>query len=176
MSSVTLIVFLFLSLTISTFAQTVVIKRVEPARDAPQADQPKPEAQAVKPEDRCTVEGTVTNAKAGEPLKRARVMMSRMGEPGEPMAAVTDATGRFKLADVDPGRYSIFVFKNGFVRQQSGGPGPAQAASTITLVTRQTLRNIDFKMMPAAVVTGRVVDEDGESVSRARIQALRWRY
>ncbi len=175
MSSTSFSILLTLLFTAGVYAQAVRV-RVAGTPEQQQTSQPKPDSQQVKPEDRCIVEGAVVNAKTGEPLKKVRVMLSRSGEPGDPMAAVTDATGRYKLAEVDPGRYNIYAFKSGFARQQFGERRAGQAPSVITLVARQNLRNVDFKLLPAAVVIGRVVDEDGEPLARVRIQALRWRY
>lgn len=46
----------------------------QPARpNPPAAAEPEP----VKPEERCTIEGTVLNSVTGEPLKRADLMLRR---------------------------------------------------------------------------------------------------
>ena len=57
-----------------------------------------------------TVEGTVLNARAEEPARRAPVLLLPADAPSTPTSgAVTDGAGKLKLTGVDPGRYSALV-------------------------------------------------------------------
>ena len=51
-----------------------------------------------------------------------------------------------------------------------------RAGANVTLKSGQRMADILFQMTPHGVVTGRVVDEDGEPVPAVRMQALRYRY
>jgi protocatechuate 3,4-dioxygenase beta subunit len=139
--------------------------------------QQPPQAE-VKPEDRCTVEGTVVDAKTLEPIKRASVSLYRSdpGAEGASYGAITDAAGRFKITDIDPGRYSINAFKTGFSRQSPMDRRPGQRPSMLALGPKQVIRDLDFKLAPGAVVTGRVVDEGGEPMAYVSVRLLRQTY
>jgi len=133
------------------------------------APSPQPE---VKSEDQCTVEGMVLNARTKEPLGKARVGLMRMDRSaGAPSATTTDASGRFKLNGVPPGPYQVMVTRNGFSRQVaiSGNASPS-----LTLAPKQALKDLTLELAPAAVIAGRVVDQDGEPL--ANVQLLPFRY
>jgi protocatechuate 3,4-dioxygenase beta subunit len=143
------------------------------------ANQPQAKP-AVKPEDKCSIEGTVVNAVTGEPLKKAHLVL-RKADSNQMEAAYgasTDDAGRYSIKDIDPGRYSFFANRNGFVASNYGAkPKRGFAAGTaLTLAPRQAMKDVLFRLTPHAVVAGRVVDEDGEPVANAQIQCLRTAY
>ena len=57
------------------------------------------------------------------------------------------------------------------MRQEFGQRGPNQPGSILSLAPGQTLQDIVFRLIPAAVITGRVYDEEGEPIAGATIQA-----
>jgi hypothetical protein len=139
----------------------------------PSAAQP---AQPSKPEDLCTLEGQVVSGSTGEPLRKATLILRPVGSRGGAMmsATGTDASGHFLLKDLEPGRYRLSAERNGFVRQDYSSRGPGKQPTILTLDKAQKISNLTFKLIPHGVITGRVVDEDGDPVARASIQALRW--
>lgn len=139
----------------------------------PQDAIPKPE---VRPEDKCTVEGRVLNGKTGGPLNKAQVVLYGEGPEATPAGAITDSSGRFVVQNVDPGTYRISVSRNGFARTEPNRSLPGQPSSVLTLTAGQTVKNLTFRLQPAAVISGRVLDEDGEPLANAQVQALRYRY
>lgn len=48
--------------------------------------------------------------------------------------------------------------------------------TTINVAPGQELKDLSFKLTPQAVITGRVLDEEGEPLARAQIQVLRRRF
>ena len=52
----------------------------------------------------------------------------------------------------------------------------ASAPTTLTVLPGQQLKDIVFRLLPGAAISGRIVDEDSEPVSGVSIQALRWGY
>lgn len=134
---------------------------------------PRPD---VRPEDKCTVEGRVLNGKTGGPLNKAQVVLYGQGPEAAPAGAITDASGRFVVQNVDPGTYRISVSRNGFARTEPNRSLPGQPSSVITLSPGQKLKDLTFRLQPAAVISGRVLDEDGEPLANAQVQALRYRY
>ena len=124
-----------------------------------------------------SVEGQVTNTVTGEPVRKAQVMLRRAEpRPQAPLIATTDASGRYLLVNVEPGRYMLTADRNGFVRADSGGRGTARAAATLSISAGEQLKGMDLKLTPHGVITGRVLDEDGEPVVNANVQALRYQF
>jgi hypothetical protein len=134
--------------------------------------------------------GQVLNSKTGEPVRRASISVRPSSPPGggsgaimstippAPYAATTDAEGKFRIEKVDPGTYRISVERQGFVRQEynaAGRSGAFTIGTPVQLAAGQELKNLEIKMTPQAVITGRVLDEEGEAVARVQIQALRRR-
>lgn len=126
--------------------------------------------------EKCTVEGQVVAAGTGQPLKKARVILSREKGRGKPQVVVTDAGGRFRLTDIEPGRYRLSVNRNGYVSQQYGQRRPNRPGAILSLAPGQHLREIDFRLLRHSVISGSVYDEDGEPVLGAEVEALRFRY
>src|SRR2546421_702908 len=61
---------------------------------------------AVKPEDKCSIEGTVVNATTGEPLKKAHLSVRPIAQQNAaPYGTTTDNAGHFVMDGVDPGKY-----------------------------------------------------------------------
>ncbi len=136
-----------------------------------------------KPPEKCMVEGRVVSAASGEPLKKAFVTLVRTassaGHP-RPPSTTTDENGHFLLNDVVPGNYSLAADRNGYVRLEyaSGGVNLSYfgTGTILSLVPGQHVKDVLFRLVPAAVITGRVVDEDNEPLLGATVQALRYGY
>lgn len=133
------------------------------------APSPQPEA---KSEDQCTVQGAVHNARTGQPLARAQVRLVRLDGGGPPSnAVITDASGKFKLTGIPPGRYRVTATRTGFLRplSKSGQPSPP-----MTLAPGQSVDNLTVEMVPAGVISGHVVDEYGEPLANVQLQQFRY--
>lgn len=141
---------------------------------APNQPSVKPE---VKPEDKCAVEGTVVNATSGEPLKKVHLSLSPVGDQsGVPYGTVTEDGGHFLFDNVDPGRYTLRGLRNGFVSQSYSSQGNTRRTTTLTLANGQKMKELTFKLTPQGVITGHVVDQDGEPISNVRLQCMSYRY
>ncbi|HWQ54383.1 MAG TPA: carboxypeptidase regulatory-like domain-containing protein [Bryobacteraceae bacterium] len=127
--------------------------------------------------EQCSVEGQVFSLATGEPVKKAQIMLRPMGSSSrQPYGALTDAGGRFLLADVPAGRYVLTAERAGFVQSEYGAGGVSRRGGTITLAPGQRLKDVVFRLTPHGVVTGRVLDEDGEPVAGVQVQAMRYGY
>jgi hypothetical protein len=84
--------------------------------------------------------------------------------------------GRFVLTNVAPGRYSLTAAKNGFVQSAYGQRGNARQGTPLTVAPKQHLKDLAFNLTPAGVITGRVLNEDGEPMPYVRITPLRQAY
>ncbi len=135
---------------------------------------------ATAPEDLCTIEGQVVNAVTGEPVRKARLNLNR-SEPtpgGFPASytTVTDAAGKFAMKDLEPGKYRLTIDRTGYVNTQYGARGPNRPGTILTLNRGQKLKDVNSRLTPGSVITGRVMDEDGEPVAYAQVQVLQSRY
>ncbi len=133
-------------------------------------------AAPVKPEDKCTIEGAVLNAVTGEAVKKVSVMLRSVNGGNTSSAAATDASGHYRFDNIDPGRYFLSADRTGFVPQQYGAKGPSRPGTMLTLTAGQSIKDAAFKLIPQGVVTGKVVDEDGDPVARVILQCQRYIY
>ena len=126
-----------------------------------------------KPEDvLCTVQGTVLAADSGKPLKSAQVRLNETdAKSPHSYRASTDAEGKFFIKNIAPGRYRFVATKNGYVAQQYR-PENSVSAALLTLSPAQNVDRVLFRMTPAAVIAGRITDEDGEPLSNINVMAM----
>ncbi|MGC9971592.1 MAG: carboxypeptidase-like regulatory domain-containing protein [Bryobacteraceae bacterium] len=123
--------------------------------------------------ERCAVEGQVLRAASGEPLRKAQVLLRKLDARDQSYSSATDERGRFLLTDLEPGRYTLSAERNGYVPQDYGQRRANQPGAVLTLQPGQHLGDIVFRLVPFGVISGRAADEDGEPISRVRIQAMR---
>lgn len=124
-------------------------------------------------QERCTVEGRVVKAGTGEPLSKARILLQKTDSRDAFYSASSNESGRFAIQNVPPGRYRLGAERNGYLRMHYGQRRPNQPGAVLTLEPGQRVDNIVFNMVPFGVISGRVVDEDGEPMSRVRMAAMR---
>jgi hypothetical protein len=146
--------------------------------DPPQPPQARQMAGAAKPEPPAKLQGRITNATTGEPLKRASIMLMP-AEPrpdSTPYSTSSDASGAFAMSDIVPGKYRLWAERTGYVRQEYGARGSNLMGSTISVGPGQELAKLEFRLQPHAVIAGRVTDEDGEPLSNVQVQTMTYRY
>jgi protocatechuate 3,4-dioxygenase beta subunit len=123
------------------------------------------------------IAGTVVSAATGDPLKKVRVTLSREGEDNrgasKPILAITDEAGHFSIDQIAPGRYHLSAERNGYLHQEYGQQKFNRPGTALSLVAGQKITDIAFRLQRSGVVTGRVVDEDGDPIPGVQVQALR---
>jgi carboxypeptidase family protein len=122
----------------------------------------------------CTVTGRVVTAGEGNPLKSARVSLipEHTGSHDQIYAASSDGEGHFTLKDIPPGRYRFFASHTGFVEQHYKA-GTNDAGPLFSLASGEKVSEVLFRLVAAAVITGRVSNEDGDPMQRVEVVALR---
>lgn len=85
----------------------------------------------------------------------------------------TDEQGRFSFTGLDPGQYRLTAERQGFLRQSWGARKYSGGNTPITLGDGQSVKAIDFRLMPQGVITGKVLDEDGEPMAGVQVRAQR---
>jgi protocatechuate 3,4-dioxygenase beta subunit len=124
----------------------------------------------------CTIEGKVVAAATGMPLGKAWIMLRKAEGRDQGVSTRTNAGGKFTFKDLEPGRYRLSAVRNGYVRQEYGQRRPDAAGTTLSLAPGQTMSDVVFRLIRAAIVAGRVYDEDGEPGAEIMVQVMRRRY
>ncbi len=129
---------------------------------------------AGKTSETCTVSGQVVRADSAEPLKSARVALIENTRSGKPHTykAFSDNTGHFSITGITPGRYRFAASHSGFVPQQFRPEGAAGGGALLELSPGQKLEKALFRLTPAAVITGKITDEDGQPLAGVEMEAL----
>ena len=125
-----------------------------------------------------TIRGRVVRADTGEPLRRVQVHIDEWNAKDQsgPASTMTDAQGRYELAQLPAGTYHLKATRGGFVEVEYGQRRPFERGRPVDVADGAVLDNINFAMPPGGVVTGRVVDELGEPVAQASVSLARRRY
>ena len=133
---------------------------------------------AALPKGTSMITGRVLAADSGRPVKRARVAVTGAaagGGRGGGMA-ITDDQGRYTVAELAAGTYSVTASKSGFVDAAYGQRRPLQPGTPVALADGQAAASIDLRLTRGGVITGRIVDEDGEALARALVTVQRYQY
>jgi hypothetical protein len=127
---------------------------------------------APKAASRAVIEGVVAKDPGSEPVKKALIeLIAENQAEGGDYTAISSPDGSFHIEGIVPGRYRLFVERTGFLevdkhRNQSDG-------RVLTLTAGQELKDLRIRLQAAAVVRGRVTDEDGEPMPNAQVAVLR---
>ena len=132
------------------------------------------QAPGAKTENLFSLDGKVTNSQTGEPLRKAYVLLKPMNGNLQVMSQSTDSQGQFRFNGIRPGSYRVQAIHNGFVGPENLPNGNGQ--SSVLRFDQQSITGLVIQMVPAAVFTGHVVDEDGDPMAKVRVQCLRFFY
>ena len=141
------------------------------AQSSTPSDNKPTEASATEP---CTVTGRVLTAAEGNPLKSARVALipEHSRSHNQVYATSSDGDGHFTLKDIPPGRYRFFAAHAGFVEQHYKA-GIDDTGPVFSLRSGEKVSDVLFRLAAAAVIAGRVSNEEGEPMPRIQVVALR---
>jgi protocatechuate 3,4-dioxygenase beta subunit len=129
---------------------------------------------ATSPPNTVTLVGTVVKEPGSQPLKKVLLhLVAEDQKQGGNYTADTDSEGRFRIEKVQPGRYRLLLEKTGF--HQINLRGRQADGSALTVQAGQDTNDLLFRMLPAAVITGKVVDEDGDPLPNYGVSLLRKR-
>jgi hypothetical protein len=121
---------------------------------------------------RATIEGVVTKEPGSEPVKKALVeLIAENQAEGGDYTAVSGADGAFRIENILPGRYRLFVERTGLLNTDKGHQ--RSEGRVLALAAGQELKNVNVRLQAAAVLRGRVTDEDGDPLPNAEVTVLR---
>jgi hypothetical protein len=134
---------------------------------------PPRDAREAPPTGTSIIRGRVVASDTGSPIRRVQVR-AFSGEFRDSRMASTDAQGRFELRDLPAGRWELSASKAGFVSLRYGQRRPFEPGRPIELGDGETMTRADFVLPRGAAMTGRIVDEFGDPVAGARVNAMRY--
>lgn len=123
-----------------------------------------------------SLDGKVVNSLSGDPLKKVTLLLQRTRGGGTPLTVETDEKGIFSFQDLEPGRYLLFGERTGYARQAYGARGNALSGTALLFSAGQQIKDLNFKLAPNSVISGKVLDEDGEGIPNVAVMALKTVY
>jgi hypothetical protein len=133
-----------------------------------------PKAAMSANKDECSIAGMVVKLAGSEPLKSASVQLQSTDDKSRKSTTVTtDGSGQFQLKGIQPGRYRLRVMRNGYVSQEYGQKTFSAPGAVLTLGPGQDMKDLLFRLIPSAIIAGRIENEDGEPLPWAHVSALR---
>jgi carboxypeptidase family protein len=119
-----------------------------------------------------TVQGRVAKDPGGEPVKKALIeLIAENQNEGGDYTAVTGGDGGFRVEGVVPGRYHLFVERTGYLEVEKHHT--RSDGRVLALTAGQEVTDLLVRLQAAAVVEGRVTDEDGDPLPDAQVAVLR---
>ena len=127
---------------------------------------------AAKPASRAVIAGVVTKEPGSEPVKKALIeLIAENQAEGGDYTAVSGPDGGFHIEGILPGRYHLFAERTGLLevdKHRARADG-----RVLTLTAGQEVKDLRIRLQAAAVVRGRVTDEDGDPLPNAQVAVLR---
>jgi hypothetical protein len=124
-----------------------------------------------------TIAGLVTLN--GEPVRGVTVTLQLQNPTGfdstPPPRAKTDAGGRFRITGVPAGQYILGALAPAFVAENDQPLAFAYRlqGKTVNVANGETIENVELKLKRGGVITGRVIDAQGEPVVETNVQLNR---
>jgi protocatechuate 3,4-dioxygenase beta subunit len=110
-----------------------------------------------------------------EPLPHAKVTLAATSGKSSSYTTLTDNAGVFWIDRIPPGTYQAMVDRAGFLHAAHLSGSPRQLPALVVLKSEHELRDIVLEATPGAVITGRVLDQDGDPAPEVHVQAMQSR-
>jgi hypothetical protein len=110
-----------------------------------------------------SIAGRVVAGGGNYPIVNARVFARLAGGPTSLRVATTDEDGKFQLTNLSPGNYVIRVGAAGYIPEPSFAPSSFYRPG----------ENVTIRMIKGGVITGRVLNKNGEPMALARVRSVR---
>ena len=122
-----------------------------------------------------SIEGVVVNELTKEPIRKVEISLRKQGASGPNAAysAISDAAGKFRVENIEPGEYMLMQRRTGFIVSRSNS---GFSARLLKLGAGQALTGLRYTLLPQGIVSGRVIDDEGEPVQNVYVALLRSSY
>src|SRR5271165_3986031 len=116
-----------------------------------------------------SVDGVVRSSATGQVLRRAQVTLSPVGARGGGRFQETGEDGKFSFPSLPPGRYSITVERDGYLRLAAAHLRSYKMPPVLSVRPGETVSGLDFRMIPAGVIGGTVKFDDAEPAANVAV-------
>lgn len=117
------------------------------------------------------IAGMVVSSTTGAPLASARVSVFDTTNPQNEGWLITGEDGHFAFDHLPAGKYSLQGGRRGFIA--GGYEQHEQYSTAIVTGAGADTENLVLRLVPAAMITGKILDEAGEPVRSARLRLYR---
>ena len=153
-------------LAVLYLGHTLIAQNATPRKPPEKPEQPEKQTLGA-------IEGTVSSAATGQHLRRAQVVLRAIDGGQGSLFQITDEHGRFAFPNVVPGRYSIAIDRDGFLRLAAGRIGAYKMPPIFMVRPGEMIRALDFRMVAAGVISGKVKFDDAEPALNVVVQLYR---
>ena len=109
------------------------------------------------------------------PLRRARVYLNN-AEQEIARTTISDDAGRFAFAGLPNGRYLIGAAKDGYVTTNYGASRPGGPGAPLAIGNTAARADLTLALLRGAVITGTLLDPEGQPIPGVSMRALRSGY
>jgi len=177
MTALLLVLLAVVSSGVNTSAQDSAAPIAKPSQSEPSAKRRTPQkarandAERAAAESRGPAAGAITGrvvADDGHPLANISVSFSKRGNLNMPgsVSAATDAEGKFRAENLDPGVYNAGVYVPGYTRVREPGVERGEP------LYYRPGENVTITMTKGGVITGTVRNANGDPIVGAPIRAV----
>ncbi len=124
-----------------------------------------------------TVAGRVLSSVNNSPLAGATVLLRISTDgPAKSYSADSGSDGRFLITGIPPGVYELAASKPGFESRPSHRLNMPPDSLPVTVAAGNAAPPLAIRLTPDGVITGRVIDEDGDPVRHAAVETQQYGY
>src|SRR5579862_275122 len=134
---------------------------------------PSQSAQTPPPTGTGAISGSVILDGPGSPVRRARMTLTGQELRGQ-RNATTDDQGHFSFAALPAGRFTLTASKTGYLDTSYGAKEAGRPGTPIQLADGQSIEKLTFRMPKGSVLTGTVIDENGEPSPLTQVRAMKF--
>ncbi|HEY6768638.1 MAG TPA: carboxypeptidase regulatory-like domain-containing protein, partial [Candidatus Sulfotelmatobacter sp.] len=113
------------------------------------------------------IAGTVVNSVTGAPLGKARITLMDTANRANMLSVISGDDGHFEFYSLYRAKYSLQGAKRGFI--SAAYEQHEQFSTAIVTGASFNTENLVLRLTPLAFVSGKVIDESGEPVRKARV-------
>lgn len=124
-------------------------------------------SQALAAESKFKIAGTVVNSVTGAPLGKARIILMDTANRANILSVITGDDGHFEFYSLYRAKYSLQGAKRGFI--SAAYEQHEQFSTAIVTAADFNTENLVLRLTPLAFLSGKVIDESGEPVRKARV-------
>ncbi len=130
-----------------------------------------PAQPANPPANTASIAGIVTKEPGSEPVKKVLLQVIAEDQSGSNYTTTTESDGRFRIEKMAAGSYRIYLEKAGYAEINSRGR--KTDGHLLAIRDGEAIQDLSLPMLPTAIISGRIVDEDGDPMPEALVLVQR---